>query len=268
MVRARRLSALVVLLSFGSAWAQPQQSVEEQTKQAVMHAAFYLRANGRTAEAACYMRQAQGFGFDPRSAIKHYYETIGFDDPRMVLLRAVHWWAVSKDDAKLTPVVGAADAVALSITKQQWPAAIDDAKHVAEAVKAAYGQNDLRYADYLSIVADLQALSHDFAAAAGTLEQVLAIRQSARPSDDAPPVDPRNKVSVRLDLARTMSKLADTYWILGQDQLAAKLRSDPRTRAGDGYRISDIEYFVDRKVPDRTPLLPDHPSCVASVGIH
>src|SRR5205814_4529487 len=42
-------------------------------------------------------------------------------------------------------------------------------------------------------------------------------------------------------LRRIMSKLADTYWIVGQDYAATALRNKPQTREGDADRIHDIE---------------------------
>jgi hypothetical protein len=264
MVRRRYLSALALLLACGSAWAQQQQSAEVQTREAILHAIAYLKANGRSAEAACFMRRAQRFDFDPRSVIKDYYKARGLDDVRFVLIRIINLWALGNEDVKLNAIVGLTDAVVPSLKKQAWPAAIDDAKRLAEAIKAVRGDKDLVYATALNIVADLQSFNHDYAAVAATLEQVLAIRQSARPSADAKVADPRSASVAKIDLARTMSKLADTYWILGQDQRAAKLRSDPQARAGDAFRIADID-SVDAKVPDRTPLDPDFPSCVATI---
>src|SRR5262249_16996907 len=129
MVRGRFLPVLPLVLWSALACAQQQQSVGMQVQQAIQHAVFYPRATRPTAEALCYMRQAQRLNFDPQGVIKDkYYKTIGFDDPRYVLLRAVQWWSLSKQDVKLSAVVASADAAALSITKEEWPAAIDGAK--------------------------------------------------------------------------------------------------------------------------------------------
>ena len=152
----------------------------------------------------------------------------------------------------------------VSVTDRVRPVAIGAAKRLAEALRAARGDNDLLYATALYILGDLHAFNHDYANAAETFLQELTIRQKAHASDDVQLSDPRSKIEAAMDYARSMSKLADSYWILGQDERAAKLRTSPQTRAGDDYRILDIDY-VDRQVQNRTPLHPDHPSCLATM---
>lgn len=274
-------------------FSELETSKAQQFSKLIAHAVFYMSPNHRPAEVACYMRQIQRLNFDPQSrlagSIKAWFKVSGVDK-RVVteeLLAFVgsmvqenrFYPSKEKRPAPLKDVMKEpVEAIFSEITNERRSEAAEHANRLAEAIKAVRSETDLDYAAALEFVGNLQSLQGEHATAVAVYARVLEIRRSARPflerylGIERPPPDnvhPPDDYRAKKDLRRIMSKLADTYWIVGQDYAATALRNKPQTREGDADRIHDIESaddLADRMLqPWVGRIHPDHPSCVAQM---
>lgn len=264
MFIARFLIVVLAVALPTSAWAQAQPSIE--LRKLLTDAAFYEAPNGRPAEVACFMRKAQRLDTDQLPLIKKWYELAGMDNLRVVLTRAIVLWTLAKEEPKLAILKDSIDGVMSGLSKMEFALGLKSATRLAEGIKTARGENDLVYALALEIVGDLQALQGQHAQSMSVYARVLQIRENVRPGNEKPysAADPRSAYTAQKNLRRIMSKLADTYWIVGQSGAAATLRKNPQSREGDVDRINDLE-FVDALLQNKMALSPDHPSCVATL---
>lgn len=260
------LILLTVAILLSSSRAQPAST---EIKKLIAHALFYMSQNGRRAEAVCYMRQAQRMHdsvFQP--LIKSWYKKFGIDDKRVVLSRLLEFTGRISDEpdfAKLKDPLGATMA---AFVEEGMPQAPESAMNLLKSVKNARGESDLMYAEVLEFVGDSYVLQHQHTNAAKAFARVLEIRRSARPLLERylgiERSSSRGELSAKKDLRRIMSKLADTYWVIGHHSAAAALRNDPKTSEGDIYRVVDIE-TVDQLLVNRAAIHQKHPSCVENL---
>src|SRR6476660_6504241 len=100
--------------------------------------------------------------------------------------------------------------------------AIENAGHLAEAIKARRGETDVDHATALEIMGDVQALVGRHEDAASTFARVLELRRAGRPvleqyfgiEKELPFEDPNRMVeyNAKQELRKVMSKLADACW--------------------------------------------------------
>lgn len=242
-----------------------QESRSEEIKNLLAHAAFYMSPNGRPAEVACFMREAQRLDPDQPPVVKQWYQQFGMDDQRVVLLRFILFLQRTKELAK-PELNEPVDKVMTALTNQGRAGAIEASNRLVEAFKNALGEEDLDYANALEVSGDVQALERQHEQAAEIYARVRKIRHAGRPVLERYFGIERGsggsaEYSAKEDLRRVMSKLADTYWVLGRAQEAAQLRSDPMTLEGDVVRVKDLAFAVEN-LRARIPIDAAHPSCV------
>lgn len=254
--------------------ARAQTAATPEIAQLLKHALFYDAPNGRPAEVACYMRRAQRLALETRSpdaAIRKWYEAAGTDDLRVVLTRTItEVWSPFKKEAALQPAISGFMG---DLTKKERPVdAVASATRLADAVKTLRGGSHLDYANALELVGDAKIFQRQYAEAAKDFSSVLEIRRAARPVMErylgiekaANDADRKAEFLAKRNIGMVMSKLADIYWILGQESAAAKLRNDAKTREGEADRIRDLE-SADAILPSRMAIASGHPSCVAAI---
>lgn len=254
--------------------ARAQTAATSEISRLFNHALFYAAPNGRPAEVACYMRRAQRLALEtksPDAAIKKWYEASGMDDLRVVLTRTItDVWSPFKKESALQPAISGFMA---DLTRKERPVdAVTSATRLADAVKVLRGESHLDYANALELVGDAKVFQHQYAEAAKNFASALEIRRAARPVmerylgiekavDDA---DRQAEFLAKRNIGIVMSKLADVYWILGQESAAAKLRNDAKTREGEADRIRNLE-SADALLANRMAIASAHPSCVAAL---
>jgi tetratricopeptide (TPR) repeat protein len=272
----RKITAIqAVLLTCYIVPAWTQSSKQSQIKTLLDHGAFY-NTQGNRVEAECYVRLARQI--DPTNPfLKVWFRKWPLDGQREIVLRlgilAGRLGMLASKGSQGTKPRRLVDRIAELITPVSAGKLLEasqSAKIVTEEIRSSYGEDDADYLVTLEILGDIYTLQENYTASIGTYTRVLEIRKRSRPLIErylgiGTTSTPSNQIEyeAKRDLARIISKLADAYWVAGQDVAAASLRKDARAAQGDFVRLKDRELY-DKMGPLREVSTgsPEHPLCM------